>query len=60
MLEAVKFLVYVLVFLTLVQFMHLTEFIGRKLRGEISYKKMQQKINSLEARIKELEEKADD
>ena len=57
--DIVLILAGVIAFLVLLELFALPDWIGRKLRGDISNKELTSKIESLESRIAELEKKTD-
>lgn len=57
MLDIIKFLGGVVVILVLLELFELPDWIGRKLRGDISNNEIREEIKSLESRIQKLEEK---
>lgn len=57
MLDIIKILGSIIVIFVLLELFELPDWIGRKLRGEISNKEIKDEIKSLEARIEKLEEK---
>ncbi|MTI68629.1 MAG: hypothetical protein FH751_00035 [Firmicutes bacterium] len=59
MLDIIKILGSVIIILVLLELFELPDWIGRKLRGDISNKEIKEEIKSLETRIKNLEEKVD-
>lgn len=56
MIDIIKVLGIVIIILVLLELFDLPDWIGNKLRGDISNKEIMAKVESLEARIKKLEE----
>lgn len=57
MVDIIKVLGTVIIVLVLLELLNLPEWLGRKIKGDISSKEMMNKIKSLETRIQKLEKK---
>jgi hypothetical protein len=58
--QMISFLVAMIALLVLLELFALPDWIGRKLRGEVPKKEVDDKIRALESRVNELERKLSD
>ncbi len=57
--DFIKYIFGVILLMILIELLNLPDWIGRKLRGDISNKELRERINSIEKSIKELQRNND-